>query len=565
MCGFIVTNQNINLKNNMHLLSHRGPDDIGLIDNKDLKIIFNRLSILDVKRRSNQPMKYKNYILVFNGEIYNYLELRKYLEKKGITFNTTSDTEVLIKLFYLKGIDCLKLLEGMYSFCIYNSHSQELFLVRDPFGIKPLFYKINNNNFFISSEKKVFLENNLQGKLNYSSLANYLHHGVYQDSSKTFFSSIKSLLPGHYIKLKKNVIVRKKWHSINPSNNHKISFNDAKVETKRLIKKSIDLCRRSDRDIAVAASGGLDSSVLVKILEQSTIQDNLKYSLHYTCNDKHDEFQFAKSLVKHSKLKLVKSIFKKTDFYRYLKKSILSLSEPIGGLNCLSAYKAYELLKNKGVRVLIDGNGSDEIFGGYNHHIDSFYNSRLKFNTNPTQGLQAIFNKKTYNKDFKKFILNKKIEKNFTSNLKNAMYNDLSGSKLRRSLMQGDHLAMKSSIEVRFPYLNKELVNFSYGLPDNYLVHKNNGKFILRDIFDTKLLKLKKRPIQTPQTEWINEFIIHDLLKKLNKKNNIFFDLKIFDKKQLTLFLKKRRSNSILSWRILIAFNFLEIFKEKFT
>ena len=565
MCGFIVTNQNINLKNNMHLLSHRGPDDIGLIDNKDLKIIFNRLSILDLKRRSNQPMKYKNYILVFNGEIYNYLELRKYLEKKGITFNTTSDTEVLIKLFYLKGIDCLKLLEGMYSFCIYNSHSQELFLVRDPFGIKPLFYKINNNNFFISSEKKVFLENNLQGKLNYSSLANYLHHGVYQDSNKTFFSSIKSLLPGHYIKLKKNVIVRKKWHSINPSNNHKISFNDAKVETKRLIKKSIDLCRRSDRDIAVAASGGLDSSVLVKILEQSTIQDNLKYSLHYTCNDKHDEFQFAKSLVKHSKLKLVKSIFKKTDFYRYLKKSILSLSEPIGGLNCLSAYKAYELLKNKGVRVLIDGNGSDEIFGGYNHHIDSFYNSRLKFNTNPTQGLQAIFNKKIYNKDFKKFILNKKIEKNFTSNLKNAMYNDLSGSKLRRSLMQGDHLAMKSSIEVRFPYLNKELVNFSYGLPDNYLVHKNNGKFILRDIFDTKLLKLKKRPIQTPQTEWINEFIIHDLLKKLNKKNNIFFDLKIFDKKQLTLFLKKRRSNSILSWRILIAFNFLEIFKEKFT
>jgi len=565
MCGFIVTNQNINLKNNMHLLSHRGPDDIGLIDNKDLKIIFNRLSILDVKRRSNQPMKYKNYILVFNGEIYNYLELRKYLEKKGITFNTTSDTEVLIKLFYLKGIDCLKLLEGMYSFCIYNSHSQELFLVRDPFGIKPLFYKINDNNFFISSEKKVFLENNLQGKLNYSSLANYLHHGVYQDSNKTFFSSIKSLLPGHYIKLKKNVIVRKKWHSINPSNNHKISFNDAKVETKRLIKKSIDLCRRSDRDIAVAASGGLDSSVLVKILEQSTIQDNLKYSLHYTCNDKHDEFQFAKSLIKHSKLKLVKSIFKKNDFYRYLKKSILSLSEPIGGLNCLSAYKAYELLKNKGVRVLIDGNGSDEIFGGYNHHIDSFYNSRLKFNTNPTQGLQAIFNKKIYNKDFKKFISNKKIEKNFTSNLKNAMYNDLSGSKLRRSLMQGDHLAMKSSIEVRFPYLNKELVNFSYGLPDNYLVHKNNGKFILRDIFDTKLLKLKKRPIQTPQTEWINEFIIHDLLKKLNKKNNIFFDLKIFDKKQLTLFLKKRRSNSILSWRILIAFNFLEIFKEKFT
>ena len=565
MCGFIVTNQNINLKKNMHLLSHRGPDDIGFINNKDLKIIFNRLSILDVKKRSNQPMKFKNFILAFNGEIYNYLELRKYLEKNGITFSTTSDTEVLIKLFYFKGIDCLKLLEGMYSFCIYNLISQELFLVRDPFGIKPLFYKIHDNHFFISSEKSVFLENNLQGKLNYSSLGNYLHHGMYQDSSKTFFSSIKSLLPGHYIKLKKNNFIRRKWYSINHSRNLKISFNDAKVETKRLIKKSIDLCRRSDRDIAVAASGGLDSSVLVKILEQSSIEDNLKYSLHYTCNDKHDEFKFAKNLVKNSKLKLIKSIFKKKNFYEYLKKSILSLSEPVGGLNCLSAYKAYEVLQNKGVRVLIDGNGSDEIFGGYNHHINSFYNSKLRFNTNPTQGLQAIFNKKIYNKNFRKFILSKKIEKKFKSNLKNAMYNDLSGSKLRRSLMQGDHLAMKSSIEVRFPYLNKELVNFSYSLPDDYLINKNNGKFILREIFDAKLLKLKKRPIQTPQTEWINEFIVHDLLKKLNKKDNIFFDLKIFDKKQLTLFLKKKRSNSILSWRILIAFNFLETFKEKFT
>ena len=161
-----------------------------------------------------------------------------------------------------------------------------------------------------------------------------------------------------------------------------------------------------------------------------------------------------------------------------LKKRILSLSEPVGGLNCLSAYKAYEVLQNKGVRVLIDGNGSDEIFGGYNHHINSFYNSKLRFNTNPTQGLQAIFNKKIYNKNFRKFILSKKIEKKFKSNLKNAMYNDLSGSKLRRSLMQGDHLAMKSSIEVRFPYLNKELVNFSYSLPDDYLINKNNGKLV---------------------------------------------------------------------------------------
>ena len=118
MCGFIVTNLNINIKKNMSLLNHRGPDDIGLINKNDLKIIFNRLSILDLKKRSNQPMKYKNYIIVFNGEIYNYLELKRDLEKIGMQFNTTSDTEVLIKLFYVYGIRCFKMLEGMFSFCI---------------------------------------------------------------------------------------------------------------------------------------------------------------------------------------------------------------------------------------------------------------------------------------------------------------------------------------------------------------------------------------------------------------------------------------------------------------
>ena len=171
MCGFIVTNLNINIKKNMSLLNHRGPDDIGLINKNDLKIIFNRLSILDLKKRSNQPMKYKNYIIVFNGEIYNYLELKRDLEKIGIQFNTTSDTEVLIKLFYVYGIRCFKMLEGMFSFCIYNLNNKELIVVRDPFGIKPLFYKFSKNKFFISSEKNVFLKNNIQGQLNHSARA----------------------------------------------------------------------------------------------------------------------------------------------------------------------------------------------------------------------------------------------------------------------------------------------------------------------------------------------------------------------------------------------------------
>ena len=561
MCGFIVTNLNINIKKNMSLLNHRGPDDIGLINKNDLKIIFNRLSILDLKKRSNQPMKYKNYIIVFNGEIYNYLELKRDLEKIGMQFNTTSDTEVLIKLFYVYGIRCFKMLEGMFSFCIYNLNNKELIVVRDPFGIKPLFYKFSKNKFFISSEKNVFLKNNIQGKLNHSALASYLHHGIYQNSQSTFFSEIKSLLPGHFVKIKKNNFIEKKWFKLDYNDNEKLSFLDAKEKTKNLLKKSLDLCRRSDRDIAIAVSGGLDSSILAKIVNNSESKDNLKYFLHYTCDDQNDEFEYAKKIFDKKKLKLLKSVFYKRDFYNYLKKTIHSLSEPIGGLNCLSAFKAYEKLNKKNIRVLIDGNGSDEIFGGYNHHIEAHYNSKKNFTTNPTQGLEEIFLKKIYHKSFTKLIEKKNIRKEFPSALKNLMFNDLAGSKLRRSLMQGDHLSMQNSIEVRFPYLNKELVNFSYSLPDKYLIKKNNGKFILRELFKNKFFKTKKRPLQNPQTKWMNEFILNDLLKDI-KKNNLFFEFKIFKKEELLSFLKTEKNNSILTWRILVVQNFLTLFKE---
>ena len=141
------------------------------------------------------------------------------------------------------------------------------------------------------------------------------------------------------------------------------------------------------------------------------------------------------------------------------------------------------------------------------------------------------------------------------------MFNDLAGSKLRRSLMQGDHLSMQNSIEVRFPYLNKELVNFSYSLPDKYLIKKNNGKFILRELFKNKFFKTKKRPLQNPQTKWMNEFILNDLLKDI-KKNNLFFEFKIFKKEELLSFLKTEKNNSILTWRILVVQNFLTLFKE---
>ena len=345
MCGFIITNKIINLKKNLNLLRHRGPDDVGIYKKRNLKIIFNRLSIVDLNNRSNQPMKYKNLIIVFNGEIYNYLYLKKIIEKKGISFKTNSDTEVLLKCFYLFGKKTLNMVRGMFAFAVYNEKNKNLFIAKDPFGIKPLYYFFDKKFFLFSSEKKVFFYNNVSKELDLKSISNYLQHGDYQSSKNTFFKNIKSLLPGHYIEMKKNKIYTHKWFKIYPKKNKK-DFKTTKMDLKNKISESLEFNLIGDKSIALACSGGVDSSILAELSKKLKSQ-NLKYILHYTCNDENDETKFVKSLNKKLKYKFYKTIFSKKDFYNYLIKSIKIIQEPVGGLNNLSALKAYEFLKKK--------------------------------------------------------------------------------------------------------------------------------------------------------------------------------------------------------------------------
>ena len=191
MCGFILTNIDKKIENYTKILNHRGPDDANSYSDNNIKIAFNRLSIIDLKNRSNQPFFYKDYILVFNGEIYNYIELKKELKKK-FKFVTESDTEVLIYSFIYWGKKCLEKLEGMFAFCIYNKKDNSIFVARDSFGIKPVFFYKKNNNFIISSEKKAIFNLGVSKKLNHESISKYLINGVYQDSSETFYKNVFS-------------------------------------------------------------------------------------------------------------------------------------------------------------------------------------------------------------------------------------------------------------------------------------------------------------------------------------------------------------------------------------
>mgnify|MGYP001217917545 CR=1 FL=1 len=561
MCGFLITNHQIKVKNYKNLLTHRGPDQFGFYDGDYLKILFNRLSIIDLNKRSNQPFKFKNFIIVFNGEIYNYLELKKELKNIGYKFKTSSDTEVLLYSYLNWGKKCLQKFEGMFAFAIYDTQSKKIFIARDRFGIKPLFYNVNESKFIISSEKKALFELGIKKKLNNESIKNFLIYGVYQNDCNTFYENIYALEPGHYLEISKKKIIKSKWFDFTPKFVKNLKFNDAKKELNFLMNRAMNYCLRSDKNISVAVSGGVDSSAMIyKLIEnKNPIVNSL---VHWSCDDENDEQDFAKKLAKKLNKKILISHFKKKDFYNYLEKCMSFTEEPFGGLAVMSSMKTFENLKKKGVRVLLDGNGIDEILGGYTHHINAFKTKNLNYNVQPVQGLKINFplvifkNKKDLSKT-KKF----KIKKIFNDPLKDSMYNDLFGSKLRRALLQQDHVSMAYSVESRFPWLNNELVNFCFGLPNNFLIKKNVGKFILRDSIKEKLMQLPKRGAQSPQTKWMKEFIISKLIKDLNS-DSTFFDVNIFDKnnllKELNIWLRSNSNNSVFPWYFLMSYIFIK-------
>ncbi len=561
MCGFIISNIGFETNLLSNILKHRGPDDTSLYSDKYVKILFNRLSIIDINPRSNQPFKKDENIIIFNGEIYNYLELRNILKKKGYQFKTKSDTEVLLISYLEWGEDCLEKFEGMFAFCIYNLEKKSIFAARDRFGIKPLFIYRNQNNFILSSEKKAIFKFFVKKEINISKVSNYLAHGVYQHNNQTFYKNIFHLEPGNFLKINKNNFSIKKWHQIKISK-LKIDFKEAQIELKKKIQNSINLCLRSDKKISVALSGGLDSSTIAYFINKSEGKKIIENKLvHWTCNGENDEVEFAKNISKSIDKKLIISKFSEKDFFNYLKKAIISVEEPFGGLNNISAMKMFEKLNQKKIRVIIDGNGADEILGGYKQHINAYNKNYLNYFIQPIQGISVNFYKNILSKKYKNEIEQFKIKKIFNNPLKDSMYNDLAGSKLRRSLFQQDHLAMRSSLEMRFPFLNNELVNFCYSLPGSFLVRKNLGKYILRKILNNQNSMTKKRPLQNPQIFWMRKFIVDDLISQIetNEKINDFGIFNIPNVvSRLKYWKKHTKNNSVFPWQILMIVSFLK-------
>ena len=579
----------------------RGPDSNGFkeINNGKnfLSLFFSRLNIIDNDYRSNQPFCYKDKYLIFNGEIYNYLELKSELKSKGYFFKTTSDTEVLIKVLDYWGESGIKKLEGMWSFFFYDLTKKQGILCRDRFGEKPLFYYNNNNEFVFGSEVKIIKEIlNKKLSLNFKRVENFLRYGyrkLYKDNS-TYFKEISEFPRGCYFIIKNNKIIKKNYWKIEYKKNEK-SENESFKEIKERLFKAIEIRLRSDFPIAFFLSGGIDSNSLAFIAKRYFKYDVKTFSI-IGDDKRYDESEYinfsSKQLgVEHKNLKIN---FKKIDFLKLLKKQINYHDSPVTTINSLLQFALFKKVKKSGYRLTFSGFGADEIFSGYyDHHLlylneiknnkklfkisyENWKKNILPLTRNPILKNHINFIKKenlmkhTYQiEKFKDGIFKKKkkvafVEEKYANSLmKNRMINQIRNETVPDGLKEDDMNSMYHSIEHRSPFLDSKLFSECLNMPSDYYIKNGMAKWPLRKIVegivpDKIRLNSRKTGFNAP---------FENLFDLKDKKNINFLlnDSELFDiieKKKLLKLIEKNKNFSSVENNFLFNFISTKIFLE---
>ena len=357
-------------------LEHRGPD-FSKIDyiNENVALIHTRLSIIDLDQRSNQPMYSKDdrFSIVFNGEIYNFREIRKTLEDKGVRFFTDGDTEVLLEGFVHYGSKILDLLRGQFAFAIYDSLEGSFFLARDRVGIKPLYFSLLDEVFIFSSELKAIEKSGIISfSADYDSYISYLRH-LSVPSSNTGNKNISKLEPGQYLVLNKDKSISKNkyWDPFSFEVDHSITENEAILKVEELLFESVKYRKVSDVEVGLFLSGGLDSSLIGKIMSKDTNSDvksfNIDYQEHFQGYEGEvDEARFAAS---HIGVNLIEDKIQYSDFKEIIDNYSFYQDDLVGDEVGIPLYFLGKSAKDNGIKVVQVGEGADELFYGYEHWI----------------------------------------------------------------------------------------------------------------------------------------------------------------------------------------------------
>lgn len=594
ICGIITFNnqpvEESPLRLMMATMKHRGPDDEGIFIEENIGLGFVRLSILDLSMAGHQPMISNDhrYILVFNGEIYNYIEIRAELEKLGYSFDTKTDTEVLLNAYIEWGEACLDRFNGMWAFAIADKVSGSIFIARDRFGIKP-FYYLHSETFFAFASEIPPLLKLLRGKPlpDYEAIFDYLVFNRTDHSDHTFFLSIKKLQHGHVFNISKTGIKKRQWYNLRNRVIKTNGFSDPD-EFRELLVSSIGLRLRSDVPVGVCLSGGLDSSSIVSLL----LKDYNKKDLHtfsaiYKKGQFGDETEFIREYA--SSLKNMHFVTPSADgLIDDLQSFVTAHAEPIPSTSPYAQYKVMQLA-SQNVVVTLDGQGADEELAGYMYffgfhfkdlltrgHLSQFTVEMihyLRHHKNLTALITLVYfmlpeRLRTYTKVSKTGYIRSdfiKTYKNSTSissnlfgskNLQDALINHFE-YKLEHLLKWEDRNSMWFSLEARVPFLDYRLVEKTLATPSNKVISKGTTKYILRESMKGILpenirLRQDKIGFGTPQDEWFStikwQHLIIDLINSTSFKERNLVDSMIANQ-QYSKHLKGKSNYSKEIWK----------------
>lgn len=553
-------------------LAHRGPDDQGQYIKEHISLGHRRLSIIDLSEHGHQPMHdaTDRYVIVFNGEIYNYKSLRLQLENAGYSFHSHTDTEVLLNAYIAWGSVCLNKLNGFFAFAIYDKEEKTLFLARDRFGIKPLYYFCDEDKFIFASEVTSVLAYGIAKKLDHTALFSYLQLN-YLPAPFTMVDGVKALLPGHCIKIEKKKVVVTKYYTPEQQT-AQITYEEACQQLKILLEKSVQDRLISDVPLGTFLSGGIDSSIITGVA--SKFKENIaSFSIGYADEPYFDETDYARMVAKHFGTQHTVFSLTNQDLEQHINDILNHFDQPFADSSAIPTYLLSQLTR-KEVTVALSGDGADEMFSGYHKHAaflrsitPSFFNQALALTSPIWQYLPASRNNALGNRirqldkyssglklslperywrwasitnmldtqhilsessneaikwpqfmDMKKHYLQYVPE---NGDINNILLADMHLVLPNDMLKKVDHMSMANALEVRVPFLDHQVVEFVQSLPAEYKITPHLRKRILqdsyRDFLPEKLYNRPKKGFEVPLLKWfrssLKPLICDDLLQ----------------------------------------------------
>lgn len=558
------------LKKMTDALAHRGPDGEGRWINPagNISLGHRRLSIIDLSDAGHQPMHYLNrYAIIHNGEIYNYPELKEELQQRGYSFFSKTDTEVIAAAYDCWEEECVLHFDGMFAFAIWDEETKTLFAARDRFGEKPFYYFFDDRQFVFASEMKALWAAGIDRKSNLKILFNFIAIGYTdnpQDPGETFFENIYKLPPSTSLTYYANTheLDTEKYWDINIDNvNRKISDDEASQEFMHLFQTSVKRRLRSDVEVGTSLSGGLDSSsIIATVLPFTTHHTPLTAFTATFPGFEKDESAFAKLVAEKFNLQHFTNPLTATDLINDFENISRHQEEPFNSASVLAQYKVYELAKQQGIKVLLDGQGADETLAGYHSYYKWYWQELFikrqlarsgeikaarKNEIKEKFGLRniiaalfpdfaSVFLENQYlvnalrQEDLtREFVRQQSKEAYYTTpphfKLNGILYFNTMQHGLEELLRYADRNAMAHGREVRLPFLSHELVEFVFSLPSHFKIRNGWAKWLLRQSMANTLppeitWRRDKTGFEPPQKQWMQDTRMQEMITEAKKK-----------------------------------------------